>query len=197
MAIPNIVIEAQRLIMRPFDNKDLDIISELYGNPDIMAYMPCGCLTDEEIRTHLQKIISDWKKRPQVNYEMAVICKSDLKKIGRARIHMDYESNTAMVGWLLIQAEWKKGYATEITKSLLEYCFKILKVHRVCALCHPQNIGSWKVLEKCGLRREAHYIKKVKYLSNSGIHWEDELEYAILKEEHELLLRNTAIENKP
>ena len=96
---------------------------------------------------------------------------------------MDYESDTAMIGWLLIQSEWNKGYATEITKSLLEYCFKILKVHRVCALCHPQNIGSWKVLEKCGLRREAHYIKKVKYLSNADSHWEDELEYAILREE--------------
>ena len=177
------MIETQRLIMRPFDIKDLDIVSLLYGNPDIMTYMPCGNLMEEEIRTHLQKITSDWNEKPQVNYEMAVICKPDSKKIGRARIHMDYESDTAMIGWLLIQSEWNKGYATEITKSLLEYCFKILKVHRVCALCHPQNIGSWKVLEKCGLRREAHYIKKVKYLSNADSHWEDELEYAILREE--------------
>ena len=177
------MIETQRLIMRPFDIKDLDIVSLLYGNSDIMTYMPCGCLTDGEIRTHLQKITSDWNERPQLNYEMAVICKSDSKKIGRARIHMDYESDTAMIGWLLIQPEWNKGYATEITKSLLEYCFKILKVHRVCALCHPQNIASWKVLEKCGLRREAHYIKKVKYSSDGADHWEDELEYAILREE--------------
>ncbi|WP_418714846.1 GNAT family N-acetyltransferase [Blautia hydrogenotrophica] len=177
------MIETQRLIMRPFDIKDFDIVSELYGNSDIMIYMPCGCLTDEEIWAHLQEVISDWNERPQVNYEMAVICKSDQKKIGRARIHMAYESDTAMIGWLLIQSEWNKGYATEITKSLLEYCFKVLRVHRVYALCHPQNIGSWKVLEKCGLRREAHYIKKVKYLSNSDIHWEDELEYAILREE--------------
>lgn len=33
--------------------------------------MPCGYLTDEEIRTHLQKIIFDWKERPRVNYEKA------------------------------------------------------------------------------------------------------------------------------
>ena len=35
------MIETQRLIMRPFDIKDFDIVSELYGNSDIMIYMPC------------------------------------------------------------------------------------------------------------------------------------------------------------
>lgn len=179
------MIETSRLRLRPFEIKDFDIVSSLYGDPDIMIYMPCGCLTDEEIRAHLQKITSEWKERPQVNYEMAVICKSGSKKIGRARIHMDYESDTAMIGWLLIQSEWNKGYATEITKALIAYCFRVIKVHRVCALCHPKNIGSWKVLEKCGLRREAYYVKKVKYLSDGDIHWEDELEYAILREEFE------------
>lgn len=177
------MIETERLIMRPFNVDDKDIVSLRYGNPVIMTYMPCGCLTDEEIRIHLQKIASDWNECPQFNYEMAVISKSESQKIGRARIHMDYENDTAMIGWLLIQSEWNKGYATEITKSLLEYCFKVLKVHRVCALFHPQNIGSWMVLEKCGLRREAHYVKKVKYISDTDIHWEDELEYAILRDE--------------
>ena len=148
-----------------------------------MAYMPCGCLTESELPLHLQSVISDWGKTPRINYGMTVVRKLGSKKIGRARIHMDYESDTAMIGWLLIQSEQRKGTATEITKSLLEYCFQVLEVHRVCALCHPQNIGSWKVLEKCGLRREAYYIKKVKYSSDAGIRWEDELEYAILREE--------------
>lgn len=179
------MIKTERIKMRPFEMDDTDIISLLYGNPKIMTYMPCGCLTADQIHTHLQKIVSDWKEKPQVNYEMAVICKADSRKIGRARIHMDYDCDTAMVGWLLIQSEWNKGYATEITKSLLDYCFHTLKVHRVCALCHPNNIGSWKVLEKCGFRREAHYSKKVKYEHGTEIYWEDELEYAILREEFE------------
>ncbi|MBT1160345.1 MULTISPECIES: GNAT family N-acetyltransferase [Bifidobacterium] len=177
------MIETQRLMMRPFTLDDEDIISALYGDPEIMTYMPCGCLTDEGIRDHVRQVVSDWDVRPQTNYEMAVIAKSDSRKIGRARIHMDYESDTAMLGWLLVRSEWGKGYATEITKSLLKYCFDVMQVHRVCALCHPNNIGSWKVMEKCGLRKEAHYVQKVKYVGAAGTHWEDELEYAILNEE--------------
>lgn len=178
-------IETQRVIMRPFENTDFDMVSLLYGNPDIMAYMPCGCLTDEEIRTYLQTMAASWNERPQVDYEMAVLCKSNAKKIGKARIHIDYENDMAMIGWLLIQSEWNKGYATEITRSLLDHCFQVLNVHRVYALCHPKNIGSWRVMEKCGMRREAYYIKKVKYSNGSDVHWEDELEYAILREEFE------------
>ncbi|PLS29295.1 GNAT family N-acetyltransferase [Bifidobacterium parmae] len=177
------VLETQRLVMRPFTLDDEDIISELYGDSDIMMFMPCGRLTDEEIRAHTRQVVSDWDARPQMNYEMAVIAKADSRKIGRARIHMDYGNDTAMLGWLLVRSEWGKGYATEITRSLLGYCFDVMRVHRVCALCHPDNIGSWKVMEKCGLRREAHYVRKVKYLSDDGTHWEDELEYAMLDEE--------------
>ena len=32
-----------------------------------------------------------------------------MKECGHARTHMDYESDTAMIGWLLIQSEWNKG----------------------------------------------------------------------------------------
>ncbi|PJM78578.1 N-acetyltransferase [Bifidobacterium scaligerum] len=177
------MLETQRLIMRPFTLDDADIITALYGDPDIMTFMPCGRLMEEEIRAHVEQVVSDWDELPQVNYEMAVIAKADSRKIGRARIHMDYENDTAMLGWLLVRPEWGRGYATEITRSLLEYCFDTMHIHRVCALCHPDNIGSWKVMEKCGLRREAHYVKKVKYVGKDGTHWEDELEYAMLREE--------------
>ena len=99
------MIETQRFILRPFEIADLDLISSLYGNPDIMAYMPCGCLTESELPLHLQSVISDWGKTPRINYGMTVGRKLGSKKIGRARIHIDYESDTAMIGWLLIQSE--------------------------------------------------------------------------------------------
>ena len=51
------------------------------------------------------------------------------------------------------------------------------------ALCNPKNVGSWRVLEKCNMRREAHFIQKCKYVKGGNITWEDELEYAILESE--------------
>ena len=54
-----------------------------------------------------------------------------------------------MIGWLLLKKNWGRGYATEMTHALMDYCFDVLSVHRVCALCHPDNIGSWSVLQIC------------------------------------------------
>lgn len=34
---------------------------------------------------------------------------------------MDHETDTAMIGWLLLKKDWGKGYATEMTRALLEY----------------------------------------------------------------------------
>lgn len=177
------MIKTERLIMRPFNENDLDIIMNLYSNEEIMKHMPNDVMNVEKAQKHLYKVVGGWKEIPQVNYEMAVISKDDQKKIGRSRIHVNYETDTAMIGWLLLKEGWGKGYATEMTRALMDYSFDVLNVHRVCALCHPKNISSWKVLEKCNMRREAHFIQKCKYVKGDKIMWEDELEYAILESE--------------
>lgn len=178
------MIETERLTMRPFHDGDLDIIMSLYSNEEIMRYMPNDIMDAKKAQKHLDKIICGWEEKPQVNFEMAVILTDTQEKIGRSRIHLDYETDTAMIGWLLLKKVWGNGYAAEMTRALIDYSFDILKVHRVCALCHPKNIGSWKVLEKCRMRREAHFIQNCKYVKHGRIIWEDELEYAILKSEH-------------
>ncbi|MED4035918.1 GNAT family N-acetyltransferase [Niallia taxi] len=177
------MIETERLTLRPFNENDLDIIMNLYSNEEIMRYMPNDVMSAERAQKHLNKVVSDWEGKPQVNFEMAVISKNDQEKIGRSRIHLNYETDTAMIGWLLLKQGWGKGYATEMTRALIDYSFDVLNVHRVCALCNPKNVGSWRVLEKCNMRREAHFIQKCKYVKGGNITWEDELEYAILESE--------------
>ena len=177
------MIETERLSLKPFCKDDLDIIFKLYSDRKIMHYMPNEYMDINAAEAHLNKIIKAWEEKPQTDYEMLVISKQNEEKIGRCRIHIDCETNSAMIGWLLLEKEWNKGYATEITRALIDYSFDMLNVRRVCALCHPDNISSWKVLEKCNMRREAYYKEKCKYIKDGIVSWQDELEYAILKTE--------------
>ena len=146
-----------------------------------MAYMPIPVLDKETAQKLLTRFTAGWKDVPQINYEMAVVCKETNEKVGRAEITRHYAEESAMIGWMLIKSAWGRGLATEIAKALIEYCFEELQVHRVFALCHPDNTASWKVMEKCGMHREAHYIQKCKYVKADGVHWEDELEYALIR----------------
>lgn len=177
------MIETERLRIQPFCEDDLDIIFQLYSDEEIMKYMPNDYMNQEAAAKHLAKILQAWKEVSLTDCEMLVFAKHSSEKIGRCRIHLDQETDSAMIGWLLLKKEWGKGYATEITNALLDHAFDTLHVRRVCALCHPDNTASWRVLEKCGMRREAHYKEKCRYIKHGKVSWQDELEYAILKTE--------------
>ena len=175
-------IETRRLYLRPFDDKDIDIIMQLYSDKEIMKYMPSPVMDHKMALLQLNQNVANWEVKPQIHYEMAVVEKETNEKIGRAEITRSYPEESAMIGWMLIKSAWGKGYATEVAQTLIDYCFHELYVHRVYALCHPDNVASWKVMEKCEMRREAHYIQKCKYTKGDGVRWEDELEYAAIRQ---------------
>ena len=54
------------------------------------------------------------------------------------------------------QLDAGKGYATEAACAMLAYAFEDLKLHRVYGDCDDRNVASARVMEKVGMRREAH-----------------------------------------
>ena len=187
----NIFIETDRLILRPFSEEDLDLIFRVYSDEEIMHYTPFDPLDREQARQHLEKVMEDWNRVPRLSYEMAIIVKESGEKAGRAHILIDPESDTGMIGWFLLKKFWGRHYATEMAEYLIRYSFDTLHLHRVNALCNPENIASWKVLEKAGMRREALMKKKARYVKNGVTSWHDELQYAILEPSYEEKERET------
>jgi RimJ/RimL family protein N-acetyltransferase len=93
----------------------------------------------------------------------------------------DQARNTqAELGWVLDPAHTGRGYATEAVRVLLTYCFDELKVRRVVANCFIDNDASWRLMERLGMRREAHAVAES--LHRSG-EWLDTVAYAILASE--------------
>jgi RimJ/RimL family protein N-acetyltransferase len=86
----------------------------------------------------------------------------------------------AELGWVLDPAYTGHGYATEAARAMLRICFEDLGVRRVVASCFADNAASWRLMERLGMRREAHAISES--LHRSG-QWLDTLTYAILAPE--------------
>ena len=95
--------------------------------------------------------------------------------------NMKYHS--AELAWELHRDYWRKGYGTEIGEKLLRLGFETLALRRIVADCNTLNLGSYRIMEKIGMRREAHYVKY--YRGNSALDhaWCDKYLYAILREE--------------
>ena len=55
------------------------------------------------------------------------------------------------LGWYLRSDGWGHGYATEVTRLLIDFGFSVLQRATMWATADPDNLGSLRVLEKCGL----------------------------------------------
>jgi RimJ/RimL family protein N-acetyltransferase len=98
----------------------------------------------------------------------------------QAEIEEQSKAVEAELGWVLDPAHRGKGYATEIVRELFRICFDELGLRRVTANCFADNVVSWRLMERVGMRREAHSRKDG--LHRSGA-WLDGMSYALLAEE--------------
>jgi RimJ/RimL family protein N-acetyltransferase len=86
----------------------------------------------------------------------------------------------AELGWVLDPRHGGHGLATEAVAELLRICFEDLRLRRVTALCFADNEPSWRLMERLGMRREAHNVAESLHRTRG---WLDGLGYALLADE--------------
>ena len=69
------------------------------------------------------------------------------------------KSHKAVLGYWLAKSYWRQDIMTACVKKLCGHAFKKFKLTKIIATCDPNNIGSERVLIKCGFRQEG-YLKK-------------------------------------
>jgi RimJ/RimL family protein N-acetyltransferase len=92
----------------------------------------------------------------------------------------ELEGVEGLLGYLVDPAHAGQGNATMIAAALLDLAFHDLGLRRVTAACYADNVASWKVMEKLGMRREQHGVRESWHADHG---WIDNLTYAILAEE--------------
>jgi len=90
------------------------------------------------------------------------------------------QATEAELGWVFDPAHHGQGFATEALTALLRICFEDLGLRRVVAMCFAANEPSWRVMERLGMRREAHNVKDSLHRDHG---WQDGYAYALLAEE--------------
>ena len=91
-----------------------------------------------------------------------------------------YLRSEGLLGYLVDPAYAGRGIATAVARRMLDTAFGELGLRRVTAGCFAGNVGSWKVMEKLGMRREQHGVADSWH---AELGWVDGYTYAILAEE--------------
>lgn len=167
----------QRLLLREFTAEDEATVHEYAGDPLVSRYDWWGPNTPEETHRVVNQWIAERESWPRREVNLAVELCSDQRVIGSVRFAVANPANrTAEFGYAFNRTFWSNGYATEAAKAVIHVAFNTLKLHRIYATCDTRNIGSWRVMEKSGMRREAHFIRD-KFQKGE---WRDTYLYAIV-----------------
>jgi ribosomal-protein-alanine N-acetyltransferase len=122
----------------------------------------------------------EWK-RGQTFVLVMVPREDDARVLGRIALGgvLRGAFQNAYLGYWVDQDLQARGLATEAVRATTAFAFASIGLHRVQAAVMPSNVGSLRVLEKVGYRREGFAER---YLCIAG-RWEDHLLYAVTAEE--------------
>jgi RimJ/RimL family protein N-acetyltransferase len=145
-------LQTQRLILRPFEETDLDELWALYSDPEVVRYLSSGLLGREETAVRLRRMMGHWQAQGYGIW--AVIRKEDRRFIGRCGIANVHDDEEHELVYTFARDYWGHGYATEAARAAIEYGFTQLKFPRVIALAVAENLASRSVMRKLGMTFE-------------------------------------------
>jgi ribosomal-protein-alanine N-acetyltransferase len=167
------VLETQRLILRPFCEDDLDRLAELMANRDFMRFS-LGVFSREKTEAFLEKILS-WDRNDQPS-QFAVIDPATGNLIGYCGFfHQQVDgADEIEIGYRLHPDYWNQGLATEAAQAVRDHGFRDLRLARLISLIHPENTPSLRVAEKVGMKLEKQTVFRgfptnVFALTHSGV----------------------------
>jgi RimJ/RimL family protein N-acetyltransferase len=178
---PNYPISTERLRLRPFVRGDVDAVYAYRNRPDVAQYLFDDPLSHEECAEAVrQRSVQTGFSVEGDKILLAVERNNEPRVIGEVsliwRSHADQQ---AEIGYIFHPDLHGRGYATEAARALLAFGFGIVGLHRVYARCASANLASARVMERLGMRREAHF----RHHARTKGRWDDELIYAILRED--------------
>lgn len=171
-------IETRRLLLRDFTLNDVQAVHAFDSDPELRRYRGGGRVTEEDTRVFIERTLQWQREEPRPTSALAVVLKTHPEIIGVVCLTITRrEWNEAELWYRLSRKHWGQGYMTEAASAMLSFGFSTLHLHRIWAMCHPDNIGSWKVMEKMGMYYEGRLHENV---PNDNGTWHDTVLYAIL-----------------
>ena len=181
MLRPDYPIATERLLLRPFEPGDLDAFVTMHGDPEVVRYLYFGVRDREALRGVLKEKAGRTKlEREGDALNLAAVVAGTGELVGDVTLFWRSEEHRGgEVGYILHPAFGGRGYATEAARALLRIGFEALGLHRIVGRLDGRNTASARVLERLGMRREAHLVENEMVKGE----WTDELVYAMLDRE--------------
>lgn len=176
-----IFIKTKRLIIKPISLNDVHHMFEYRAHENVARFQSFRPKTMADVEAFIKNNPFEFNTENSW-FQLGVFLNQML--IGDIGIHfVGPENKQCEIGYTIGEAYQKKGYGKESVWGITNYLFKEMNKHRISASLDPKNEASIALLESLGFRKEGLFKKSV---LNNGI-WEDDLVYAKLNEEWDVM----------
>ena len=178
-------LETARLLLRRVSEQDREVEIAQQQDPQVMRYIRQPN-TPEQAHETFNQMIAPWQADDEQNpwATINVEIQSSGQSVGSVAFRFEsLDFAIVEIGYRFLPQSQGKGYATEAVKALVQWLIKDIGVHKVVAKCDPENVASYKIMEKLSMQREGFLRQHYKI----GDQYSDELVYGILATEYDLI----------
>jgi RimJ/RimL family protein N-acetyltransferase len=174
-------IATRRLTLRPFVPADVDDVWAYQRHPAVARWMPWEARERDESEEAVHAMV----KESRLAEEGDCLCLAVVwPEAGRVVGHVELvwrsrEHRQGEVGFAFHPDHQGRGLATEASTELLRLGFEHFDLHRIVGRCNARNAASARLMERLGMRREAHFHGNMRFKGE----WKEEFVYAMLQHE--------------
>lgn len=180
--VQDLTLTSERLSIRRFvaDDSALEIAAQ--QDREVVKYIR-EPLTDEQARAFFEKVIAPYEGNEGEWAGFCVERSEDNQAVGAISFRIESSaSEVAEIGYRFNPDFQGKGYAFEAVRCLVDFLFAQVKVHKVVAYCDPENLPSYKLMEKLAMQREGRLRQHYRL----GEQFRDVYIYGLLASEHKI-----------
>lgn len=183
MGPPDYPLRTARLTLRPYRHDDLSAVYDIQSRPEVTRYLLFDVRNLDQVRIALEERIQAGKPRhdgDRLILALAVVLPETEAVIGDVVLfRQSREHREGELGYIFHPDHGGRGYATEAARMMLGLGFEHYELHRIIGRIDARNTPSARVLERLGMRREAHFVQN-EFIKGE---WTDEVVYAMLEDE--------------
>ena len=173
-------LETERVALRDLVEGDWIALHAIESDPDVNRYEAYDAFDEAKAREYIARAIADATIEPRMVWQFAITRRGDDRLLGRCGFRRTASEPRIAELWVgLDPREHGAGLATEAVRRMITFAFDDLGLHRVYGDCDPRNTASARLMERLGMRREAHHVQNL-YCKGE---WCDSLIYAVLASE--------------
>lgn len=144
------ILETERLVLRPFRQADIDAYAELCADPMVMKFLNAtgSPISRADAWRQIAVYLGHWELRGFGTW--AVEERATGEFVGRVGLHYPEGWPDRELGWTIATRFWGKGYASEAARAAIAHAFDTLGWTHLVSLIHPDNHRSARLTERLG-----------------------------------------------